>query len=187
MPHLPARGGARLSRHPACDAARVVPPAWLRAILRRGCWLAYRVLRLWWRLRRPEHHGAVVAAWHEGRILLVADSYRGRWGWPGGGIRKGELPIEAARRELAEELGLVVAYEALRFVGEVLERWERRRDYVRIFELILREPQALAPDGVEIVAAAFLSPAAALELPLVPFVRAYLEAGHTGSPAPPSA
>ena len=42
--------------------------------------LAYRVgfraARLWWRVRRPAHDGAVVAVWVDGRVLAVQQSYR---------------------------------------------------------------------------------------------------------------
>jgi 8-oxo-dGTP diphosphatase len=41
------------------------------------------------------------------RILLVARA-RSRWALPGGTIRRGEQPVDAARRELKEETGLVV-------------------------------------------------------------------------------
>ena len=34
-------------------------------------WTGFRVARLWWWLRRPQHDGAVVAVWFDGRILVV--------------------------------------------------------------------------------------------------------------------
>ena len=78
----------------------------LRAIMDRFWRLAYRVgfraARLWWRLRRPDHDGAMVSVWLDGRILAVQQSYHSNLSWPGGGIRRGEEPREAARRELRE-------------------------------------------------------------------------------------
>jgi ADP-ribose pyrophosphatase YjhB (NUDIX family) len=42
----------------------------------------------------------------DGRFLLVKPHYRGAWGFVGGYLKPGEQPIEAMRRELAEEVGM---------------------------------------------------------------------------------
>ena len=137
--------------------------------------LGYRLLRLWWYFRRPDHQGAVVAVWHQGRILMLRHSYRRRLGWPGGGVDRGEDPRQAARRELREELALEVADDALAYLGETPQRWEHRRDRVHIFELTLETPPSLRPDRREVVAAEFMAPEDALGREIAPFIRAYLE------------
>jgi 8-oxo-dGTP diphosphatase len=44
----------------------------------------------------------------DGRILLVGQTYRSRWGLPGGLLKRRESPAAAVRREVAEEVGLDV-------------------------------------------------------------------------------
>lgn len=49
----------------------------------------------------------------DGHILLVRHSYRDRWGFPGGLLKKGEEAADGARREAREEVGL-----SIELVGE---------------------------------------------------------------------
>jgi 8-oxo-dGTP pyrophosphatase MutT (NUDIX family) len=42
----------------------------------------------------------------DGHVLLVRQSYRPDWFLPGGLLQRGETPVQAAARELAEEVGL---------------------------------------------------------------------------------
>ncbi|MDJ1133347.1 NUDIX domain-containing protein [Streptomyces iconiensis] len=60
---------------------------------------------------------ALLALWHEDRLLMVYERARDCWELPGGGIEAGETPRDAAARELREETGQTVRPEALRFVG----------------------------------------------------------------------
>jgi len=149
-------------------------------IVRIALWTAYRILRVWWFIRRSRHDGAVVAVWLDSRILMVRHSYRDRLSWPGGGVKSGEQPVDAAIRELDEELGLRVRREALVFHGSVMERWEKRYDHARIFELPLAAEPALRPDGREVIAAQFMTPADALRQKLIPFVAGYLRTHPLG-------
>jgi 8-oxo-dGTP pyrophosphatase MutT (NUDIX family) len=167
---------------PAASAApsRLADPAprpggFVDGLVQRALRLAYRGLRLWWFVRRPSHQGAVVAVWHGGRLLLLRHSYRDVLGFPGGGVGRRETPEAAARRELVEELGLRLGDAPLALAAETTLFWEYRRDHVRIFEVELASPPALAIDNREVVAARFVTPGEALALPLSPFVRLYLE------------
>jgi 8-oxo-dGTP diphosphatase len=145
------------------------------------CWrLAYRIgfplARQWWRLRRPHHHGALVAIWHKGRILAVRQSYRAGLSWPGGGIHDAEDPRDAARRELTEELGLVVRPTDLVLVREMIVDWDFRLDHVRVFEMHLQAEPLLRIDNREVVDAYFVDPRVLLaERWVSPVIRTYLE------------
>jgi 8-oxo-dGTP pyrophosphatase MutT (NUDIX family) len=118
--------------------------------------LAFPLVRLWWRLARPRHEGALVAVYVGPSLLLVRSSYRDGWHLPGGGIRRGEMPEAAARRELAEEIGL--ATSALRPAGVACGIWDGRPDRVHFFELRLTELPKLQLDNREIIAARLASP-----------------------------
>nr|WP_249419682.1 NUDIX domain-containing protein [Rhabdothermincola salaria] len=60
----------------------------------------------------------------DGHVLLVRHAYRPRWGLPGGFLKRGEHPLDGARREVREEVGLDVD-----LVGEpavvVAPEWRR--------------------------------------------------------------
>src|SRR5215472_3543279 len=62
--------------------------------------LGFPLARAWWRLTRPRHAGVAVAVYVGDALLLVRPSYRAGWHFPGGGVRRGETPEVAARREL---------------------------------------------------------------------------------------
>jgi 8-oxo-dGTP diphosphatase len=83
------------------------------------------------RLGTPSFHvGAIcVVERRDGHMLLVRQSYRrDGWGFPGGLMRRGEEPADAARRELREELGIDVELDGLPVV--VIDSPMRRVDVV---------------------------------------------------------
>jgi ADP-ribose pyrophosphatase YjhB (NUDIX family) len=73
--------------------------------MRWAAWLAYQLLRLSWRIRRPVSLGVKAMLVEGDEVVLVRHTYQPGWLLPGGGMRRGETPEEAARRECAEELG----------------------------------------------------------------------------------
>ena len=152
--------------------------------------LAYRFgygpARLWWRLRRPSHEGALVAVWTlDERLLLVRQSYRAYWTLPGGGVRQGETPSTAGARELAEEIGIVASPGQLVPAFQVSGAWDFRRETVHILELRLPHaslgPPPVQPDGREVIAARFTAQADLASLALSPPVAGYVAALRDGS------
>jgi len=119
---------------------------------------AHRARLVWWRIRKPLLLGCRVLAFDgEGRILLVRHSYgSGRWMLPGGGIGRGEAPLLAALRELAEETAC--ALEDPRELAVIEEPLAGTINRVHV--VTGRARGVPLGDGREIVAAEFFAPEA---------------------------
>lgn len=114
----------------------------------------------------------MVAVYVGPALLLVRSSYRSGWHLSGGGVRRGEMPEAAARRELKEEIGL--GAPALVPAGVVSGNWDGRRDTVHFFELRLVELPKLRLDNREVIAARLIPPAELQSMALSASVAAYL-------------
>lgn len=144
---------------------------------------AYRLMRVYWRLREPRTHGALVAVWHGGRVLIARNSYVSYYSLPGGYVRPGEDARWAARRELREEVGVEAPVERLEPALEVCLRWEGKRDHVEIFRYEPEEAPAVRPDNREVTEAVWLTPEEALARDLFPATRWHIEREAGGSAA----
>ena len=119
--------------------------------------LAHAVRRRWWRLFQVQLEGCrVLAIDGAGRVLLIRHSYgSGQWLLPGGGIARGEAPLAAAQRELAEETGLSLATaRCLAVINEPLYGTVNR------VHLVYGTAQGdLSCDGREVISAQFFAAA----------------------------
>jgi 8-oxo-dGTP pyrophosphatase MutT (NUDIX family) len=147
-------------------------PSWVDLAWQTAYRVGFPLARIWWRLRRDRNEGALVAIRVDGALLLVRSSYRREWNFPGGGVRAGEAPDAAARRELMEELG--VSVPVLNGAGVFTGLCEGRRGRVHLFELHLEEAPALRLDGREIIAARLVPPGDVATFRLTPPVAAYV-------------
>jgi 8-oxo-dGTP pyrophosphatase MutT (NUDIX family) len=122
---------------------------------RAGLRLAHAVRKRWWRMRKPLVTGVVMLAQDgEGRVLLVRHSYgSGLWTLPGGGLRKGEHPEAAAKREFIEELRC--APGPLTFLGVHEGTLHGAPSRMQVFACTVSEPPD--PDRREIAEARFFA------------------------------
>ncbi len=70
---------------------------------------------------------------HDGRVLLVHNSWRQEWELPGGQLDAGETARDAAVREFREETGTEAGEVSFVGVGTVQLGHERRIEYVAVF------------------------------------------------------
>lgn len=69
---------------------------------------AWHARNLWHRVARPLTMGVRAIVTDGDRVLLIRHSYVAGWHLPGGGVDKGETLVEAMKREVREEVGLIV-------------------------------------------------------------------------------
>jgi 8-oxo-dGTP pyrophosphatase MutT (NUDIX family) len=129
------------------------------ALLRLGYRVAYRCINAYAFVRRPRVRGVMcVVSDGGGRVLLVRHTYGDRLAWelPGGWVGRSEEPVDAARREAFEELG--VAIDGWEPLGVVEGLWHFKRERLTFFAG--RWPGGTATvDPVEIAEARWFDPA----------------------------
>lgn len=94
-----------------------------------------RGAQVWWRIRKPVIVGVRGIVVDHGRVLLVRHTYVPGWHLPGGGVKRHESLEQAVRRELREEVGVVVGDGdgALRMFGAYTNMTEGKRDHIAVF------------------------------------------------------
>lgn len=136
---------------------------------------AYQLHLIWNYVFRPIHHGVWVAVWAEDELLLIRNSYCDSITLPGEGRDMGESLLEAAVRELQEEVGIQAAPEALSLWGQYVSLVEYKIDHINLFELQLQAPPDIRLDHREVEWSMMSTLDGALELNLFPALRTYLE------------
>jgi 8-oxo-dGTP pyrophosphatase MutT (NUDIX family) len=124
--------------------------AWLLSHFYR---VAYQFARLYWLVVRPTKSGVKCVLTRGGEVVLVRHTYGNRreWELPGGAIKRGEAPLEAARRETREELGLSIS--DWRALGDFFAKYEHRKDTMYCFHATVPDDAAPIADRAEIAEA----------------------------------
>lgn len=119
---------------------------------------AYRPRRALLRRFALGRGGALVAVRTPDRLLVVRHSYRPGLDLIGGGIARGETPEAAARRELREEVGLLVPAGVLRPLGSVRTHFGGPDSRNHVFEWRVERLPDVRIDNRELVWAGAVRP-----------------------------
>lgn len=119
-----------------------------------------------------------------GRILLCRRADTGNWEIPGGSVEVGESALEAVRREVEEETGVLIVVNGVSGIytdpGYVIaySTGEVRQQFAVCFHARPRAGAA-RPDGAEIAQVTWTTPDRLDRLPIHPGVRMRLDAAIT--------
>lgn len=155
--------------------ARFDSPRFVDRVVQVCYFIAYRAMRLYWRMRHPSTKGALVAIWSGGQVLLVRNSYLPYYSAPGGYVRPQENAREAALRELLEEVGMSARAEDLELALDVTHEWEGKRDHVQIFNLKVADRPVVRIDHREVVEAGWFAPGDVHGLDVFPPLKRAIE------------
>ncbi len=112
---------------------------------------AYPIAKCYWFIVRPTSFGAKVLIEHNNNYLLIRHTYGPtHWSLPGGGVRRGETPDAAAKRETIEETGIEISH--LRHIGTFESTREYKHDTIHCFHASALSDQ-LTIDPIEIIEA----------------------------------
>jgi ADP-ribose pyrophosphatase YjhB (NUDIX family) len=127
-----------------------------RPLHRRALQIAYRVRHRWRKIRKARIAGcSVVISDLGGQVLLLRHSYGPAvWALPGGGLKRGENPADAAKREVLEEVGIELG--RVHAIGKIEEVISGAPHVAHVFAAVSdRHPR---PDEREVVEARFFPP-----------------------------
>jgi 8-oxo-dGTP pyrophosphatase MutT (NUDIX family) len=120
--------------------------------------IARPLARLYWRIRRPLTAGVRAMVFdREGRVLLVRHTYIAGWYLPGGGVDRGETMLTSLKRELDEEVGVLIRGEP-KLAGLYANFREFKSDHVALYVLDHGTYEHVPRKSAEIAEAGFFAP-----------------------------
>lgn len=107
--------------------------------------------KLGWFIFRPQTRGVKAVIECSGDILLVQLTYadRGLWKLPGGGVDRGESPLQAVIREVKEEVGIRIPEKDPRFFYQYKSGRDYKDDTVDCFAIRVSNRE-FSIDGMEV-------------------------------------
>ena len=98
--------------------------------------IIYKIFKIYWKIFKPKTFGVKVLIKVNNQFLFIKNTYTcdDKYNIPGGGYNpKKEKAESAAKREVEEELGLILIKEKLSYIGNYYSESEGKRDNVDIF------------------------------------------------------
>jgi 8-oxo-dGTP pyrophosphatase MutT (NUDIX family) len=128
----------------------------LRTIGRVLFWAAWPAYLVYF---KRGHGRTRILVWHSGRILVTKNWVSdGKWSLPGGGLHKGELPLDGARRELLEETGIQVQAADLIYFSEQAYAAYGHHFQFFCYSVTFRNEPVVRAQAHEIAATAWMRP-----------------------------
>ncbi|MBU0579691.1 MAG: NUDIX domain-containing protein [Candidatus Margulisbacteria bacterium] len=93
--------------------------------------LTYFLARTYWRIFKPIEIGVRAILIKDNKVVLVKPKYKKVWNIPGGGLKRGETPEKAVRREVWEETQ--VKMNNLDLIGIYTNFTEGKTDNIIVF------------------------------------------------------
>jgi ADP-ribose pyrophosphatase YjhB (NUDIX family) len=120
-----------------------------------GClyWLAWPAYKIYFRLSERTR----VVLMYNGQVLVMQQWIgSGRWSLPGGGLHRGEHPVDGALRELHEETGIRLVAAQLDYLGVQQYRQHGQHFTFHVFACALETPLPLRRQWYEVAALQWL-------------------------------
>lgn len=142
--------------------------------------IAYRLVRIYWRLFRPLTLGSRAIVVRDDQALLVRLSYAKGWYLPGGGVDRRESFRACVIRELREECGIETSSPEL--FGLYFTTKQNKTDHVAIYVVREFTMPSMSSNDPEIAEMRFF-PLDALPEATSPATRRRIEEWRSGRPA----
>lgn len=87
---------------------------------------------LYWRMSLSHAEGAKLLIEHDGKLLMIRETYGPQhWTFPGGRLKKEEAPTDTARRKAMEEVGITLTNP--HYLGSYFHTRQYKKDAICVY------------------------------------------------------